>query len=345
MAPLEILSKIEFYARNQFVIWLQLVVELASFPPNHGVESMVRTIFLSIAVAIGICSSFCSEGQSQDLVVFGDSLSDTGNFSILNGGMFPPPNLYYQGRISNGPIWTDYFAPSVGLQPPTPALNGGTNFAFNGSRAIGVSPYGTPDLATQVGQYLLLNGGVADSSDVFVIWAGANDIYFGSAFGEPYAIENALLSIESSVRSLYAAGARKFIVLNLPPLGDTPYFEGAGEIATQLDWAAFQFDVGLWVALWFAECDLKGIEIAQVDMFSLFSTVKRNPRRFQIDNTEVACTIFDPTLGSIGIALRPGTNPARSLFWDGVHPTSRAHEIIASRVKQVARMRLSPLHR
>lgn len=306
---------------------------------------MGRAFFLSIAVAIGLYGSLGSVGRGQDMVVFGDSLSDTGNFSIATNGTLPPPNLYFQGRFSDGPIWTDRFASSFGLNPPGPSLFGGSNFAFNGSRAIGLSPYQTPDLYTQVGQYLLLHGGTADSSDLFVIWAGANDIYFGSAFGEPYAIENALLSIESSIRSLYAAGARKFIVLNLPPLGDTPYFAGAGEVANQLDWAAFQFDVGLWFTLWLAECDLSEIEVAQVDVFSLFNTVKRNPRRFQIDNTDVACTIFDPAGASIGFALRPGTNPQRSLFWDGVHPTSRAHEIIASRVKQVVRMRLSPLHR
>lgn len=300
----------------------------------------------SLAFVLLTSAGLASLGRSQEMVVFGDSLSDTGNFSLASGGTFPPSPLYFQGRFSNGPIWTDRFAPSIGMPSPVASLAGGKNFAFNGSRALGPSPYGTPDLPTQVGMHLLQQNGALNPKDVFVLWIGSNDIYFGAATGEPYAVENALWSIDQSIRSLHQAGARKFLVLNLPPLGDTPYFEGTGEIADQLDWAAFQFDIGLFFALWFAESELTNVEIAHVDVFTLFQTVERNPRRFQINNTEIACTIFDPNSGlSIGFAPRPGTDPARSLFWDGVHPTSRAHEVIALRAMQIARMQLSPLLR
>src|SRR4051812_11397557 len=44
--------------------------------------------------------------------VIGDSLSDTGRtFAAI--GVPPPP--YFNGRTSNGPLWIEYFAPSLRL--------------------------------------------------------------------------------------------------------------------------------------------------------------------------------------------------------------------------------------
>jgi hypothetical protein len=60
---------------------------------------------------------------------------------------------------------------AAALDEPTalPSLMGGTNYAFNGARATGDSPYGTPDLIAQVDTYLLANGGEANPDDVFVL--------------------------------------------------------------------------------------------------------------------------------------------------------------------------------
>ena len=47
------------------------------------------------------------------LVVFGDSLSDNGNFFAMTGGTFPPAP-YYQGRFSNGPVAVERLASRLG---------------------------------------------------------------------------------------------------------------------------------------------------------------------------------------------------------------------------------------
>jgi phospholipase/lecithinase/hemolysin len=76
----------------------------------------------------------------QNLVVFGDSLSDNGNtFSVV--GLPKPP--YYMGRWTNGPNWVDYFSQIAGIPDVTAFLqNRGTNFAVGGSTSL--------DLAGQV---------------------------------------------------------------------------------------------------------------------------------------------------------------------------------------------------
>src|SRR5438046_2391463 len=49
----------------------------------------------------------------KSLTVIGDSLSDTGRLFRATG---VPPAPYYQGRMSNGPLWVEHFAPLVGLR-------------------------------------------------------------------------------------------------------------------------------------------------------------------------------------------------------------------------------------
>src|SRR4051812_18671090 len=58
-----------------------------------------------------------AEPAFQAIVVFGDSLSDTGN----------------AGRFSNGPVWVEALARGLNL-PLRPSQAGGTNFAVGGAR-------------------------------------------------------------------------------------------------------------------------------------------------------------------------------------------------------------------
>ena len=57
-------------------------------------------------------------GPFSELFVFGDSLSDQGNVSLLTGGLIPP-NEYtdgtYHGRFTNGLNYIDRLAANLGL--------------------------------------------------------------------------------------------------------------------------------------------------------------------------------------------------------------------------------------
>ena len=58
------------------------------------------------------------------LVVFGDSLSDNGNLYAATGGTTPTSPPYYQGRFSNGPVFTELLGFNVGRyadRQPKPA--------------------------------------------------------------------------------------------------------------------------------------------------------------------------------------------------------------------------------
>lgn len=266
-----------------------------------------------------------------DAHVFGDSLSETGNSYAATGGQLPPSPLYFQGRFSNDSVWVEYLAKALGEPAPLPSLLGGTNYATSGARAKGLSPYLAPDLTEQVGSYLRRSGGTADPDDIFVIWAGANDIFFGAMSGEADFIPKAITGIEWSIEALYNAGARKFVILDLPPLGQTPFFNTNPVLSPQLDAATAAFNSAIASLNRSLRTKLPQARIADVKISKLFQLITRAPRLFGLRNVRQSATIFHLVTG-IGYSPTPGANPKHYLFWDSVHPTGQGHKIIAAYV-------------
>ncbi len=67
----------------------------------------------------------------EHVVVFGDSLSDTGNLYAATGGGVPPDPPYWQGRASNGPLWSELLAADLGAALTNNAINGATTGTYN----------------------------------------------------------------------------------------------------------------------------------------------------------------------------------------------------------------------
>lgn len=103
------------------------------------------------------------------LYVFGNSLSDNGNFFNLTTAankldptipISPPSPPYYQGRFSNGPIWLDEIAPQLGLTTP---LIPATKLAVGG-----------PIILTPSGPTINFNyGGATTTNNVDFAFGGA----------------------------------------------------------------------------------------------------------------------------------------------------------------------------
>ena len=73
--------------------------------------------------------------------VLGDSLSDPGNLFAATGGETPPSPPYFEGRFSNGPVFTEYLAEGFAVSE---------NFAFGGAQAVSDDD-AIPDLPEQLG--------------------------------------------------------------------------------------------------------------------------------------------------------------------------------------------------
>jgi phospholipase/lecithinase/hemolysin len=259
-----------------------------------------------IVLVVGLTPTPATADFAQ-IIVFGDSLSDTGNVFAAIG--FPPPP-YFQGRFSNGPIWVEHLAGRFNLPAPTPSLRGGTDYAFGGAESgLGFSPAGAPNLGTQLNSYLAGNTPGADQ--LFVLWAGADDIFNGQT--NPGAI---VANLVGHLTRLTQAGARQFLVGNYPLLGETPFGRTLDPLARQgLNTLTLAFNSLLESELRRLEQSLP-VAITRLDTFTVFEQIRANPAAFGFTNV---------TAGALPSGVPSGIG---YLFWDTVHPTTAGHRLI-----------------
>lgn len=270
----------------------------------------------------------------SQLVVFGDSLSDSGNVSFLSGGAIPG-SPYFNGRFSNGPNYADVLASNLGL-PLTPSLFGGTNYAYGGARTDS-QPFGAQfSTESQVGAYV--GGGLVDSSALYIVYVGGNNLSdaivavamnpANAAAIATAAISNAVGDITNSIIALAQAGATNIIVPNAPNLGLTPRFSELGSAAI----VAFATDlsIGFNSALAASLANVSGTNLIQVDVFGALQNLVDNPSAFGLTNVTERCYTGDDQNFTGGGSLC--ANPDQYLFFDGFHPTAAVHRTLAAAV-------------
>ena len=239
---------------------------------NH-IEHPYLTFLLSLSFLFSgwAAADFAYDG----LVIFGDSLSDSGNKYVVTGLSNTPPydlldpllvpdGPYTKGGLhhSNGKTWVEQYAQPLDLGDLVrPALRNpgeATNYAYGGARARDASATSTNmHLPSQVSTYLADTGGVASPDALHIIFIGGNDIAPDAVFAfvsNPLdgltIIGEAVGSIGGAIQTLYQHGARKFLVMNSPDLGFTPslaiadqQFPGAAGLASCLSyWFNFGYE-------------------------------------------------------------------------------------------------------
>ena len=195
---------------------------------------------LSIVLMSVLTLAGCSDSKSGDtysqIVVFGASLSDNGNAVSIVPGLFPGAP-YYPGRASNGLLWIDLVAADLGNEVK-PFVNGGTNFAVGGARTCEISgASGNPfDMCYQANLYLTSVLNKADASALYVVDAASvgNNIFavINNGLSSSEITAQAPSDIAKIMDKLYKAGARKFLVTNVPDVGATPRGQGLPSPAT-----------------------------------------------------------------------------------------------------------------
>lgn len=255
---------------------------------------------------------------------FGDSLTDSGNTFALTGS---PPAPYFQGRVSNGITYAEYLATGLAAAAVTSANGPKLNFAFAGATAMAGSA--VPNLTQQVGLYQA-RGITANANGLYVLLAGANDLL--NAIQVP-ANQNATAmtntgvgasnAVAGAVRSLATLGAKNILVLNLPDISKTARFTtgsgASGALFMQNGVQAFNNDIAGRIAGLGLNSD---VNVTVFNLSAIFDTLLANASRFgfSITNREY-----------LGI-LQAGGNPGdvgQYIFWDGIHPTTKAHAVFA----------------
>lgn len=280
--------------------------------------------------------------QYTKIVVFGDSLSDTGNdlqlFLVEAGLPIPSPYFGYTlGRFTDGTdtlpaasntyqgVWIEQLARVLPSHPAVIAsVYGGTNFAYGFADTFGGTSQFTPlpvyvhNVGLQIDEYMATQPKIDDHT-LFVVWAGANNLT--AAVPEPNAgqliVDGAVAQI-GNIQRLIDAGATQFLVPNLPNVGSVPRFN-----MSPVDSAAFNQASVLYNTTLDAGVSLlpivnfrRHVTIHKFDVYSLLKSIIANPANYGFVD------VTDPSQGD------PFVNPDQFLFWDDLHPTTRGHYLL-----------------
>jgi len=282
--------------------------------------------------------------SQRGFVFFGDSLSDPGNHYIAFGEVALPPYQpvpiypYAIGghHFSNGPTWAEDLAdealtPASGL-PALRVPGTFTNYAVGRARERPGAPvFPDFDLSTQVGAFLTDFGGHAPADRTYVIWIGSNDLFDAltalqtdpSGATSMGIIQQALGALSENVQLLWAAGGRKFLILNLPDPSLTPYVRSLGPLAEGASSQLAGAYNGALAQLIGALAGLPQIELQEFDLDAFLHTVVASPARYGLRDVTDSCLSFDVTTGAVC------KDPDHYLFWDGIHPTRVGHLLVS----------------
>jgi len=241
----------------------------------------------------------------DEMVVFGDSLSDVGQVYQSSNGLYPPNPPYFEGRYSNGQVWVEYLAAQLNLAETQ-------NFAWGGATTHSSGDSPIPGLQEQV-ERLIRTEPTLNSDALYVLWAGANDYLQGQ--------QNVAVPVENvmgAIATLSHQGATYFLVANLPDLGQLPATRSNGESArlTALTQAHNQ---QLQQRIQQLATQQPELQIVLLDVFSLYGGALVNPNQFGLTNVTETCLA--------GFQICP--NPDQFLFWDGIHPSTAGHQLLA----------------
>jgi phospholipase/lecithinase/hemolysin len=249
-----------------------------------------------------------------NLIIFGDSLSDTGNIFQASGNTFPPSPPYFPGRFSDGPIWLDYLAPKLEFSQESII-----NFAFAGANT-GISnnfaDITVPGLLTQIQQFTneITTNSVIENS-LYIIWVGANN--FLTLPADPVqAVTEAVSNISSAITTLNSSGAENIVIANLTDLGGIPAVINNGNSANARA-ISIAFNNSLSQTIDNLETALS-IDLSLVDIFALSRDVQVNPENYNITN------LTEPLINATGTV-----NPDEYAYFDEIHPTTKIHQLVS----------------
>ncbi|MGB3297357.1 MAG: SGNH/GDSL hydrolase family protein [Phormidesmis sp.] len=339
----------------------------------------MKLVAVGVAIASSIIPLQATKSMAatapsfEGLNVFGDSLVDSGNLFNLTSAFSPqgipalPPSPPYAQKLSNGPIWIDNVGQALGLSPTlstqflldpnTPPPTQGISFAFAGalSSNLNVSDDDIPPLASflpgfqeQVAAFATLSAVIpANPNALNVVWVGGND--YNEAFFNPASLGGLSLeqlpnsvtdNIIDGLTQLSSSGAKKFLVVNLPSLGEVPFADFLDaqtpqDIPSILNQLTATHNKLLSEKLNAFGQSHTDVDVIELDVATLFADLSANPGAFGLTNVTDPClTNFQPGFQFEGIC----DNPNQFLFWDDVHPTTAAYKLVSD----LALERLSP---
>jgi phospholipase/lecithinase/hemolysin len=278
------------------------------------------------------------------IILFGDSLSDTGNMrdevDSMTGGAVDYPSgtfNFSDGRFTNSSdtdpgsgtyvgVWHEQLARTfLNLPAATYSASGGFNYAFGGARStdgtheefavstnFGDVTVTVNDLGKQVDDYLGANS--IDPNALYIVWGGGNDLRTDDSEANTIATASRITAL---VGRLAIAGAQFIMVPNLPPVGNIPRYAQDPERIVTLNSDSALYRGELEADLNALMSDLAGQGITptlyKIDVWTNVIRTLTYPANYGFTN------VRQPSQGSSNV------DPDEYIYWDEVHPTTAGH--------------------
>jgi len=328
-------------------------IQPLTFKVSNSRRASQRLLRVLPALLLLLVAVVAQSQRYTKIVVFGDSLSDTGNDFVLFSDIgfpfpgpyiLPPPNPpfilnYTLAHFTDGSdttpsatsyhgVWIEQMAAALPSHPAVIASQwGGTNYAYGyGNTFNGTTTFNLFDSITvnvenvgmQIDDYLATHPAI-DKNTLVVFWAGANNLT--EAVGEPNApqlIINGAIAQVGNIQRLINAGATQFLVLSVPNLGAVPRFNSSPTDSAAFKQASILFNATLDTGVSLLPILNFGrhLTIQRLDVFSVMNNIVAHPGNYGFVNA---------TDSSQGEPVDPDT----FLFWDDLHPTTHGHNILS----------------
>ena len=229
------------------------------------------------------------------------------------------------------------------LNPTKPLPTQGINFAFAGALSSDLNVIDDdatflagflPGFQTQVDTFATLSAFAPPNPNALnVVWVGGND--YNEAFFNPASLGGLSLeqlpnsvtgNIVNGLTQLSSLGAKNFLVVNLPSLGETPLADSLDtetqqNVSSLLNQLTATHNKLLSEKLGAFGQSHTGTNVTELDVNTLFSDLLADPSAFGLTN------VTDPCLTNFFDVC---DNPDQFLFWDDIHPTTAAYQIVSN---------------
>ncbi|XP_073157398.1 GDSL esterase/lipase At5g45960 [Henckelia pumila] len=317
------------------------------------------------------------------IFLFGDSTVDSGNnnfFKTTFKSNFPPygrrfPNHLATGRFTNGLLATDFVARYLGIKDYVPPyldstlsldeLKTGVCFASAGS---GIDPLtatldGVLPLQTQLDNFKEYKTRMESSigkegaknlinKALFICSAGTND-FVVNYYGLPvrrltYTISAyqkfILHNVQLFIQGLVELGARKIVIVGLPPIGCVPAVitlnsdDALNHRGCIESLCTVARDYNRMLQTTLAGMHMShGALVAYIDIYKPLDDIVKNPRQFGFEKVNVGCCGSGLLEASFACNSESVLclDDSKYVFWDAIHPTEAAYYYIFLSIRPV----------
>ncbi|KAF6839165.1 GDSL-like Lipase/Acylhydrolase [Colletotrichum musicola] len=276
----------------------------------------------------------------DNIVAYGDELSDNGNGSFAHGITGDPANVYGFGTWTNGLVAVSYLADLLRMPLADYAFGGccgGGSFGATFDNAYTKSPAGATDMLGQVANYTS-HGSSGIATSLQVLWFGQNDLsrhtnafWEGDPNNKKFA-DDAAAKIAAQVEGLLGRGAPAVMVANIYPKhlapvtpkylcgNNTDCVQTWGRVIQQAN-TAIQGALGRF-----------GKRVVYYDVFGFMTQILSDPKAYGFPKPLTLFCDGDETAQWDDCMVKGNAN---QYFWmNFIQPTTVGHKLIAQDMKR-----------